>query len=125
MECCGLLVKTYATVHPAPSPRLCPLSYPWKPRGAQAGRRSLSEHVAAAGGRDPRMTWSWTPAHTTAALTWPGLLSPAQRAFRVYLGWEEMQPRGALIGNLTSRVFGYSQANSRPNSINSGLRFRV
>lgn len=61
MERCGLLVKTYATVHPAPSPRLCPLSYPWKPRGAQAGTRSL------AAGRDPRMTWSWTPAHTAAA----------------------------------------------------------
>lgn len=125
MERCGLLVKTYATVHPAPAPRLCPQSYPRKPQGAQAGTRSLSEHVAATGGRDPRMARSWTPAHTTAALTWPILLSPAQRAFRVYLGWEEMQPRGALIGNLTVRVFGYSHANSRPNSINSGLGFRV
>ena len=58
-------------------------------------------------------------------LTWPLLLFPAQRAFRVYLGWEEMHPRGALIGNLTVRVFGYSQASSRPNSINSGLSFKV
>lgn len=76
-------------------PRMRPGLHPLpRPLETQAERRSLCEHVTVAGWRGLQMTWmtlSWT---NDAVLTWPVLLSPAMKAFRMRFWLGRKAPRG-------------------------------
>ena len=120
--CCGFLVMIRATEHVAWAPSS---SLPLRNSGSPGRHEKpfwASDYRWMERSRDDLFLDKWL-----LSLTWPFLLSPALRAFRMHFGWEEVYHGvgGSLIGDLIVRVFGSSQAGSRPNSVNSGLRLRV